>query len=133
MIPLLATVKGLSPTTWIIIGLGVVIAGLSTTLWIQNVRLDSANNEVTTLELQVKDFKNSIAKQNAGIKALADGNTQLKTQLDDAREANKKRQKELEQLLLKIKNQKVPADTQGRLNYILDTMTENSSIWNSGN
>lgn len=123
--------KGLSPTTWIMIGMGVVIAALMASLWIQNVRLDSAKNEIASLENDVRSLKDMIAKQNAGILALADTKKELEDNLANARKINVKRQRDLEIALNTIRNQPVPEDLQGRLDYVLDALTENAAKWNS--
>lgn len=123
--------KGISPTTWIMIGMGIVIAVLMGSLWVQNVRLDSAKNEISALTLKNEDLTNKIMQQNEGIKSLHESKKTLENNLANARKLNAKRQQELENALNKIRSQSVPDDTAGRLEYVLDAFSENAEKWNS--
>lgn len=128
-----AILKAISPTNWLIIGMGITIASLSTALWVQGVRLDSAKNEAKKQELISRECFASIDRQNLKIEELASTRINLEKDLGTAREINVSKSKELLVLLKAIKNKPIPKDSdiKGQLEYIVNVTKEHAIKWNT--
>ena len=124
-------IPNLSITQWIMVGMTVIILGLSGFSWMQGVRIDSLKNDVIVAKTDFKTCTAALDSQNQAITELNVKGEELKQKIADAHLINKEKEKETARLVSLIRSSNVPKDCPGALDHLSNFMKENATSWNS--
>ena len=85
-------IPNLSITQWIMVGMTVIILGLSGFSWMQGVRIDSLKNDVIVAKTDFKTCTAALDSQNQAITELNVKGEELKQKIADAHLINKEKE-----------------------------------------
>lgn len=115
------------PNLYVYAGVGVIVAGLSVAVYVQQQRVDAARARVTVAERDRDQWKNNYTEAARVAKANEDAVAEIKTRLaesgaaaDEAAKAAAAATDKYKALLAKVKEQHAPSDSSPLLRAYLD-------------
>ena len=134
---ILTALKSLSPTQYLIIGLGLLVGFLSINLYTKNLRIEVLKNEVDKVKIEVDRLNlektaliDTVNKQNSSILAMQSNAEKYTRSLASIIKQNESENIVTLAMLKQINETVIPKDCEGSTRVLNKFINEHSSEWN---